>query len=247
MEIPQRIPGAGSMAGFHTTHWSMVLAATNGASPRTEEALGEFCSTYWYPLYAFIRRRGYPAEEAEDLTQEFFARLCDKQLLGTLSPAKGKFRSYLLTTLKFFLANEWHRGQAQKRGGGKIILPIDEMTESRYQAELVEKDTPERLFDRQWAWTVLDRVLERIRKEHVAGGKAALFERLRGCLPGADNHHDYATIAAELQMTESSVRMAVYRMRQRYGYLLREEIATTVSTEEEIDEELNHLIEVLGS
>src|SRR5713226_9262163 len=205
----------GSISGmgpcFQTTHWTVVLAAGLKDNPESSDALQKLCAAYWCPLYAFIRRRGYTVEEAEDLTQEFFARLLEKDLLADVTREGGRFRSFLLTVLKRFLANEWNREHAQKRSGGKPRLPIDGTAEARYQRELTEHATPETLFERQWAAAVLDQVLVRLREEYTAGGKKALFEQLQNCLPGAQSEIPYAQIAAVSGMKEPAVRMAAHR------------------------------------
>src|SRR6266851_1654299 len=231
---------------FQTTHWTVVLTAGLKDGPGSSSALQKLCSAYWYPLYAFIRRRGYPVEEAEDLTQEFFARLIEKELLADVTREGGRFRSFLLTVLKRFLANEWNRERAQKRSGGKPLFSIDDTAETRYERELAEHATPETLFERQWATAVLDQVLVRLRDEYTGGGKKALFEHLQNCLPGAQSEIPYAQIAAVSGMKEPAVRMAAHRLRRRYGELLRAEIAVTVSKPEEIDEEIRYLIGLVG-
>ncbi len=223
-----------------------MLVAAEGGSAQAEEALAKLCAAYWYPLYAFLRRRGHPAPDAEDLIQEFFARLLDKQLLCGLKPEGGKFRSYLLTCLNCFLANEWHHHHTLKRGGGKIAVSIDDAAESRYLHELVEHATPESLFEQKWAWTVLGRVLARLREEYARTAKPEIFECLRGWLPGAESGLSYTEAAAALQMNETAVRMAVHRLRRRYGELLRAEIALTVSSPAEIDEEIRCLRAAIG-
>ncbi len=231
---------------FQTTHWTVVLTAGLKESAESSSALQKLCSAYWYPLYAFIRRRGYPVEEAEDLTQDFFTRLIEKEILADVTREGGRFRSFLLTLLKRFLANEWNRDHAQKRSGGKPVFSIDDTAEARYESELSERATPETLFERQWAAAVLDQVLVRLREEYAAGGKQALFEQLQNCLPGAQSEIPYAVIAASFGMKESAVRMAAHRLRRRYGELLRAEIAVTVSKPEEINEEIGYLIALIG-
>ncbi len=206
---------------FQSTHWTVVLAAGLENSPESSAALQKLCTAYWCPLYAFIRRRGYSVEEAEDLTQEFFARLLAKDLLAGVTREGGRFRSFLLTVLKRFLANEWNREHAQKRSGGKPRFSIDDTAEARYQRALTEQATPETLFERQW-------------------------EQLQSCLAGAQSEIPYAQIAAAFGMKESAVRMAASRLRRRYGALLRAEIAVTVSSPEEIDEEIRYLIALVG-
>jgi len=231
---------------FQTTHWTVVLTAGLKDGPESSAALQKLCSAYWHPLYAFIRRRGHSVEEAEDLTQDFFARLLEKEILAGVTREGGKFRSYLLTVLKRFLANEWNREHAQKRRGGKPLLSIDDTAEVRYQRELTEHSTPETLFERQWASTVLDQVLIRLRDEYTVAGKQALFEKLQHCLPGAHSEIRYSELAVAFGMKEAGVRMAAHRLRHRYGELLRAEIAVTVSSPAEIDEEIRYLIGLIG-
>ena len=219
-----------------------MLSAGVKGSPESTPALQKLCQAYWYPLYAFIRRRGYTVEEAEDLTQEFFARLLEREILADVTQEGGRFRSFLLTVLKRFLANEWNRDHAQTRSGGKLIFSIEETAEARYDRELVERATPETLFERNWAGAVLDQVLVRLGDEYAAAGKQAQFEQLQGCLPGAQSQISYSDIAASFDMKEAGVRMAAHRLRRRYGELLRAEIAATVSSREEVDAEIRHLI-----
>jgi RNA polymerase sigma-70 factor (ECF subfamily) len=232
---------------FHTTRWSLVLAAGQQASAASHEALGALCQLYWYPLYAFARRQVSQAEEAQDLTQEFFARLLEKDYLRAADPERGKFRSFLLTAFKHFLAKERDRARAQKRGGGQQVLPLDfQAGEQRYSREPAHEVTAEKLFERRWALTLLDRVLARLRGEFEVAGKQTLFERLKGCLAGEKNPGgSYQELASDLQMTEGAVKVAVYRLRRRYQELLLEEIAQTVAAPEEIEDELRHLFEAV--
>ena len=231
---------------FPSTHWSVVLSAAAGGAPHAEDALARLCKAYWYPLYVFLRRRGCSPEESEDLTQEFFSRLVHKEFLAGLTQEGGKFRSFLLTALTRFVANEWSRERAQKRGGGKAVISIDADAETRYGRELADHVTPQTLFERRWALTVLDRVLARLRQEYSAAGKQELFSRLEGCLPGAQSPVAYAEAGAALDIKEATLRMAALRLRRRYGQLLRAEIAATVSSPTEIDEEIRYLIRVVG-
>jgi RNA polymerase sigma factor (sigma-70 family) len=235
-------------AGFAAARWTLVLAAAGGEpSPGAAEAMAELCRIYWYPLYAYVRRRGYETHEAEDLTQEFFLRLLAKDYLADVDRRKGKFRAFLLAALKHFLANEWDRARTQKRGGGKKPLSLDApAAETRYRAEPVHHLTPEKLFERQWALTVLDRVLARLQAESVAlEGRQAIFQRLKSSLTGVGDSTGYAQAAAELGMTVGAVKTAVHRFRRRYRQLLREEIAQTVAGPEEIDEEIRYLLACL--
>lgn len=232
---------------FCTTHWSAVLAARDQNSSQAEEALAELCRTYWYPLYVYVRRRGYSPAEAEDLTQDFFARLLEKNYVGHITPGVGRFRSFLLTSLKHFLANEWDRAQSQKRGGGKMIFSLDDHDpESRYQFEPMEEVTPETLFDQRWALTVLERVLARLRAEFVATEKAELFDQLKIFLSSDETGCSYAEIAARTGLKEGTVKVAVHRLRRRYGELLRAEISNTVSDPTEVEAEVRYLITVLS-
>jgi DNA-directed RNA polymerase specialized sigma24 family protein len=219
-----------------------VLSAGDPTSESYGDALGSLCSTYWYPLYAYARRRGYPTDEAADLTQEFFARLLEKQFLRTADQERGRFRSFLLTVFKRFLTKELERGRALKRGGGRPPLSIDVATgEQRYGLEPRDEWTAEKLFERGWALTLLDSVVTRLGREFEERNRSALFEACRPCLMGSEAGPVYSTIAAELGMSETAGRVAVHRMRQRYRELLREEIRHTVETPEDVDDELRRL------
>jgi RNA polymerase sigma-70 factor (ECF subfamily) len=253
--LPERPPSEGAAdanpardSGFRTTHWSAVLAARDKDSSQAQQALAELCQTYWYPLYAYIRRRGNSPADAEDLTQGFFERLLEKDYLGDLTPGMGRFRSFLLTALKHFLANEWDRAQTRKRGGGQVIFSIESQdAEERYRFEPVEHVTPETLFEQRWALTILERVLARLREEFAAGEKAGLFEELKGFLSADQPGGTYAEIAARTGMKEGTVKVAVHRLRRRYGELLRAEIADTVNDPGEVEAEIRHLIAVISS
>jgi RNA polymerase sigma-70 factor (ECF subfamily) len=236
-----------SSGGFAATRWTLVLSAARASeTPRAAAALAELCAIYWYPLYAYVRRRNFDVHEAEDLTQEFFARLLEKNYLADVDRRKGKFRAFLLAALKHFLANQWRRTHAQKRGGTRIILSLDANTaESRYRLEPSHDLTPERLFERQWALTVLDRVLAGLQADWTAHGKEALFDRLKPFLTAQQHSAGYAQVAAELGMTEGAVKTAVHRLRRRYRELLRAEIAQTVAGPEEIDDEIRYLLSCL--
>ena len=229
---------------FTTTRWSLVRRARSG-SPDGQRALGALCEAYWYPLYAFVRRQGHQAHDAQDLTQEFFARLISKDWLGGLEPERGKFRAWLLAAMKHFLCNEWDRAHAAKRGGGQMLISIDEDTaESRYLREPVAVDDAELLYDRRWALTLLERVMARLRDEFSRAGKSALFDAIKGTLTGDAPSH--AEIATQLASTEGAVKVAVHRLRERYRAAIREEIAETVDGAAEIEEELRHLLRVLS-
>ncbi len=227
---------------FVTTHWSMVVRAGREDPAATQAALCELCQTYWYPLYAFIRRQGRAPHDAEDLTQEFFARLLEKNYVAAAKQEKGKFRAFLLTALKGFLANEWDRQHARKRGGFQSHITMDQaLAETRFEANLAPQLPPDVLFERQWAVTLLESVMARLEQEYLCTGRARLFERLRGCLAKEEGAQPYAQIALELNLTEAAVKAAVHRLRARYRDLLRLEIAKTVASPDEIEGELRHL------
>jgi RNA polymerase sigma-70 factor (ECF subfamily) len=232
---------------FATTHWSLVLAAGRHASPTSREALATLCRTYWYPLYAHVRRRGHRAEEAQDLIQEFFAELLAKDRLQVADRERGRFRSFLLAALDHFLANAWRRAHARKRGGHRPILSLDfGEGEGRYVAEPAHELTPEKLYERRWALTLIEQALARLREELKRDGKRELFEQLKPYLGGGENAEPYGQLAGRLDMTEGAVKVAVHRLRRRCGELLREEIARTVAGPQEVEEELRDLFDVLG-
>jgi RNA polymerase sigma-70 factor (ECF subfamily) len=238
-------PGAGR---FATTHWSVVLAAACDRDTLAQEALARLCKTYWYPLYAFVRCQGCSPQDAEDLTQEFFARLLAKHYLRDVDRSKGRFRSFLLAALKHFLANEWARARRLKRGGGQTLVPLDALSaESRYGREPADTLTPEASYERRWALTLLNQVLARLAGEQEAAGKQAQFARLQGCLTGEKGLPPYVELAAGLGVTEGAVKVAVHRLRQRYRELLREEIALTVASPAEIEDEIRRLFRALAS
>jgi RNA polymerase sigma-70 factor (ECF subfamily) len=232
---------------FATTHWSLIVAARDGDADQAREALADLCRAYWYPLYAYVRRQGCSADEAQDLTQEFFARLLEKDFLGTVDPALGRFRSFLLTACKNFLINERHRARAQKRGGGRAALSLDfGDAEARYGREPGHSLTADRLFERRWALALLDGVLTRLREEHAARAKGEVFDRLSAFLVGERQAGGYAQAAADLGLTEGAVKVLVHRLRQRYRELIREEIGRTVDDPEAIDEEIRALFAALA-
>ena len=248
MSVPldQSSTAAASSGHFTTTHWSVVLA-TRHEGGKADAALETLCRAYWYPLYAFIRRRGYPPHEAQDLTQAFFARLLEKDYLHAVDRSKGKFRSFLLAALDHFLANEWRNARAKKRGGGAAFVSLNDTKAEQQYANLSGPDLPaEKLFERQWATTLLEQVLIKLRAEFVAAGKASLFEELKVFLTGEKRAMSYVELATKLQSTEAALKMAVRRLRQRYGELLRAEIASTVCRPEEVDEELQALFAALS-
>jgi RNA polymerase sigma-70 factor (ECF subfamily) len=235
-------------AGFATTHWSLVLAAGDPASPQAHEALATLCQTYWYPLYAYIRRQGHDADQAQDLTQEFFARLLEKDFLAQIDRERGRFRAFLLAACKHFLANERDRARAQKRGGGRQHLSLDlRVAEDRYRLEPAHTATPDRLFERRWALTLLAQVLAQLRAEFADADRGPRFDRLKAFLTGEKAESSYQQTAKELGMTVGAVKVAVHRLRGRYRELLREEIARTTNARDDVDEEIRHLFTAIES
>ncbi|HLP78868.1 MAG TPA: sigma-70 family RNA polymerase sigma factor [Candidatus Paceibacterota bacterium] len=233
--------------GFALTHWTVVFAAGRPDSPDAREALEKLCSAYWPPIYAFVRRQGYNPHDAQDLTQAFFARLLEKNSFADADRAKGRFRSFLLGALKHFLANEWDKANAQKRGGGKVLIPIDTSTaETSCGFEPADKATAEKVFERRWALTLLDQVLRRLRQEYIAAGREPLFEQLKQTLTEASRTVPYVEIASRLGTTEGAIKVAVHRLRQRYRELLRAEIASTVGSATEVEDELRSLFAALA-
>jgi RNA polymerase sigma factor (sigma-70 family) len=234
-------------AGFAATRWTLVLSAARGEdSPHAADALAELCCTYWYPLYAYVRRRGHPSHEAEDLTQEFFLRLLEKNYLADADRRKGKFRAFLLASFKHFLANQWDRSRAKKRGGDRKLFSLDAAgAETRYRLEPSHDMTPERLFERQWAITALAQVLARLEAEFLAEDKKTTFDLLKPFLTAGRESGGYAAAAERLRTTEGAVKTAVHRLRRRYRQLLKDEIAQTVAAPEEIDDEIRFLLECL--
>ena len=234
-------------AQFTTTRWSMVLLAAENDTTRANAALAQLCRAYWLPIYAFIRRRGHNVEEAKDLTQGFFAELLAKSSLAAAQQEKGRFRSFLLTALKFFLANQWDRAQALKRGGAQTFIELDAATaEERYRIEPAESFPDDTLFDRRWALAVLEQVMAALREDYRSAGKEAVFEALKPLLTQAESALPYAGIGARLGMTEAAIKVAVHRLRQRYRELLRKEIAETVSNPDEVEDELRYLFAALA-
>jgi RNA polymerase sigma-70 factor (ECF subfamily) len=230
---------------FTTTHWSVVLEA-QGESPAAQQALEKLCRIYWRPIFAFLRRQGIGPAEAEDLTQGFFAQLLERKSFDAVRKEKGRLRSFLLGALKYFVADEQRRAMAIKRGKGQRLISLDELrAEEQIGLEPSDSVTAEMIYERRWALTVLDRVLSRLKDEYRAAGNAALFDALKQLLPDEPGSPSQAEIAAKLGMTENALRQAFYRFRQRYQSLLREEIANTVATPGDIEDELRHLIAVL--
>jgi RNA polymerase sigma-70 factor (ECF subfamily) len=245
-DTPQAIPPSG-VDRFATTHWSLVIAAGNRQSADSAGALVSLCESYWYPLYAFIRRQGYSADDAQDLTQGFFARLLEKNYLGDADQSRGKFRSFLLAAAKHFLANERDRAAARKRGGGRTLVSLDFATaEGRYGREPVDAATPEALFARRWALTLLERVLDRLQDDYTAAGNVALFEGLKPFLAPDGSGTTYAELGRQLGMSEGAVKVAVHRLRKRYRRLLEDEIAHTVTEACEVEDEIRELFSAVG-
>jgi RNA polymerase sigma factor (sigma-70 family) len=237
----------GGETPFLTTRWSVVLEAGRGGEG-ARAALSELCATYWYPLYAYVRRRGYGAEDAQDLTQAFFARVLEKNVVHAADPARGRFRAFLLGSLKNFLANEWDRVHAQKRGGGVVPLSLDfDEADRRFSREPGHRLTPEKEYERNWALAVLDRALSRLESEYSRRGRGALFTRLKPALVAADDEGSRREMAADLGMTEGAVKVALHRMRGAFRESLRREISETVAGERDCDDELRSLIDALGS
>jgi RNA polymerase sigma-70 factor (ECF subfamily) len=239
--------GGGDLVGgaqFRHTHWSVVLAAADKKDKsQAEKSLEQLCRTYWLPLYAYVRRQGENPHDAQDLTQEFFATLLEKDFLAAVDPKKGRFRSFLLASLKHFLSNQRVRARAQKRGGGQTLLSLDFTGEETHlNFEAADKLTPEILFERRWATTLLEQALARLRQDYASQGKEPIFEQLKMTLTEGRGSMAYAALAASLNMSEAAVKMAVYRLRQRYRECLRAEIAQTVATADEIEDELRHVM-----
>jgi RNA polymerase sigma-70 factor (ECF subfamily) len=233
---------------FATTRWSVVLTAADPSAPGSADALAELCRTYWYPIYAFVRRRGNSHEAAQDLTQEFFARMLEKRYIDDVGPEKGKFRTFLLVCLKRFLANEWDRDHAQKRGGGRVHFSLDfEDAEGRYRLEPGHEVTAQKVFERRWALTVLERTLAALAEEFRKAGKGEVFEALKVYLVGEVGAPAYVEVGKRLGMSEGAVKVAVHRLREKYRAALRREIAATVSDEAEVDQEIADLFAALGN
>ena len=232
---------------FATTHWSLVLSACDKSSPQSAEALEKLCRACWYPLYAYVRRRGYSPEDAQDLTQEFFARLLEKNWIAHADQSRGRFRSFLLLVMKRFLAVEWHKARAQKREGNRCCVPLPlDTAETRYANEPAGTATPEQAFEKQWALTLLETVLGRLRADYEQDGKGTLFATLKPCLLGRRESQPYAELGAALEMSEGAVKVAVHRLRERYRERLKAEIANTVASPADVDAELRHLFRVLA-
>jgi RNA polymerase sigma factor (sigma-70 family) len=250
LDTPEPTPGGAEppRSVFVTTHWSVVLAAGRSDTTRARTALERLCRNYWQPLYAYVRRAGYSREEAQDLTQEFFARLLAQNTVARADPERGRFRSFLLASLKHFLAHEWERAGAQKRGGRVQFIALEfDTAETRCVQPVAPGDTPDRAFDHQWALALLDVVLGWVRKEYTDSGRDELFVGLKDTLTGGRSEIPYRELAARMGMSEGAVKVAAHRLRQRYRELLREEIANTVAGPEDVEEELQHLFAALST
>lgn len=231
---------------FATTRWNLVCAVGDGNDQTATTALQELCQIYWYPLYTYVRRQGQDADSAADLTQAFFADLLERQDLKRVDPSLGKFRSFLLRSLKHFLHNQWDKAKAQKRGGGQFPLSLDfKNADSRYQQEPAHQQTADLIYQKQWAKTLLERVRQELRSEYASRGKAHQFDRLEVFIAGKNSEDTLGSAAAELKMTQVAVKVAVHRMRQRFGELLRTEIQQTVASPQEVQSEIQQLFEVL--
>lgn len=234
-------------SSFDRTRWSVVLAAGNGADTEAHAALSTLCKQYWYPLYAFVRRQGRNATDAQDLTQGFFLKLLEKDYLGQVDRSKGRFRTFLLTAFRRFMASEWDAANAGKRGGGQVFISIDDReAESRYRRELCHDITPEKLYDRHWALALLEQVLSKLRDEYEARGKTALFDQLKPVLTEGKGAVSYGQVAAETGMSEGAIKVAAHRLRRSYARILREEVAQTASGPQEVEEELGFLFASLS-
>ncbi|GMW00898.1 MAG: hypothetical protein AMXMBFR84_20350 [Candidatus Hydrogenedentota bacterium] len=240
-------PPQGKNARFASTRWTVVLSASAPGSPEAAAALDALCQTYWYPLYAYVRRRGHSTADAQDLTQEFFAQLLEHNWVARAQPEKGRFRSFLLMALKRFLANEWDKATSIRRGGRVHFVPLPfDTAEARYEQIPASDATPDQLFDREWAQALLNSVLAALQEDYRAQGKPALFEALKSCLIGSRELQPYAGLAEQLGMSEAAIKVAVHRMRHRYRKRLKAEIAETVANASDVEDELRHLIRAMA-
>lgn len=250
IDEPGNIEGRNTMqtlvgsSDFPTTRWTLVVAAAEPQRKEARSALVSLCEGYWYPLYAYVRRRGYPADQAQDLTQSFFIRVLEGRYLDRADPGKGRFRSFILTSMKFFVADEEDRRRAHKRGGGAVLSLEISTGEDRYQLEPAHDETPERIFERRWALSVLDRVVERLRNEFLQHGRPQHFEQLKMFLLGKAEA-PYAALAREMNTSEGALKVAIHRLRKRYRELIREEIADTVADPGDVESELRFLAAAL--
>ncbi len=231
---------------FATTHWTIVLQAGRSDGTRAREALAQLCQTYWFPLYAYVRRRGYSVEDAQDLTQGFFARLLELESLADVRREKGKVRSFLLASLNHYLSDEWDRATAQKRGKDQVVSFDTASAETRFAREPADNSTPEKLFERQWAMALLENVVQRLQSEYESSGKGGLFMALRFSIMGEKSAVPYTQLAKQLNLSEEALRVTVHRLRQRYRQMLRDQIAQTVATPAEVEEEIRHLFQALA-
>jgi RNA polymerase sigma-70 factor (ECF subfamily) len=232
---------------FATTHWSVVLTAKGAPSPNADAALEQLCQTYWSPLYAYIRREGYDQAQAQELTQEFLSRLVHREWLNRLESERGKFRSFLLTFLKHFLANQRRLAKAQKRGGELVFIPLDGYAdEERDSLAPARGLTPDQAYDKRWARAVMVEAVRKLREEYVARGKTALFDSIQHVHPGEHGERNYASLGAELGMSEQALKSAVHSFRRRHREILRQEIAQTVSNRQELEEEIRHFIQIFS-
>ncbi len=240
-------PGASGAGQFNTTHWSVVLLAGETHAPQADVALEKLCRTYWPPLYAYVRRKGHSPHDAQDLTQEFFARLLEKEYLKLADPERGRFRSFLLKSLQHFLVNEWGRAQALKRGGGHQLVPLDDVAAERiYQAQPDDQLAPESFYDKRWAMTLLEQAMERLGTDYSLAGKQELFGHLKAHLLTEGSAETYRQLAGPLGLSEGAVKVAMHRLRQRFRDAVRAEVAQTVATPAEVDEELRCLMAAMG-
>jgi RNA polymerase sigma-70 factor (ECF subfamily) len=243
----QRPPLLRENHAFATTRWSVVISAGRTSSPESKRALASLCETYWPPLYAYVRRRVPDVNEAQDLTQAFFAELLEKNYVGSATPERGRFRAFLLTAFKHFLSKEWEKAKAQKRGGGRAPISLDfDAADSTLRIDPAEGLTPEQLYDQQWAIALLGQIMERLEDEYKQKGKAALFAELKGFLIGDHAATTYAHVAGKLNMTEAAAKKAASRMRKRYRELLRDEIAQTVAARDDVEDEMRSLLATLN-
>ncbi len=237
-------------AAFQTTHWSVVLAAGEGSSVDAQDALEKLCKSYWLPLYAFARRQGHSVEDAQDLTQEFFARFLARGSFALANRERGRLRTFLLTSLKNFITQEWRRATRLKRGGVNGVVSLADAEtpegENREAVDPREELSPDRLFDRRWAEALLERVMERLKHDYESTGRAAVYARLQQFLWGRQAEISYAEMGLCLGLSEGAIKVAVHRLRQRFRELLREEVAKTVETPEEVEEELRYLLGAFG-
>jgi RNA polymerase sigma-70 factor (ECF subfamily) len=241
------VGGKDGRIAFPTTHWTQIITAGQPDSPGADLALADLCTQYWYPLYAYVRGRGHSPADAQDLTQEFFSQLIEKGFLRIADPNRGRFRVFLRASLQHFLCKEWTRAHRQKRGGGCHFVSLDDAhAEDRYRNEPADGLSPDRLFDRKWAVSLLEQTFTRLRQECEASGKGRLFERAQPLLSGARAGLSYAELGASLGMSEGAFKVAVHRLRQRFGQILRESVAQTVSSPEAVDEEIDFLFDAFA-